>query len=81
MRILSAVEPNIRKCMRGLDNYAADGSKAFDDLQKTIDRLRETGKEKDWCDRIKRSLVEAKQYLKLEYKVSISDTKPVFRHL
>lgn len=28
MRILQAVDPSIRKCMKGLDNYAAEGAKA-----------------------------------------------------
>ena len=33
MRILSAIEPSVRKSMKGLDNYAAEGAKAVDDLK------------------------------------------------
>ena len=32
MRMLEAVEPDITKSMRGLDNFASDGSQTFDDL-------------------------------------------------
>lgn len=33
MRILQAVDPSIRKCMKGLDNYAAEGAKAFEESE------------------------------------------------
>ncbi|CAC5355562.1 unnamed protein product [Mytilus coruscus] len=80
MRIISAIEPNIRKCMKGLDNYAADGSKAFEDLQKIIDQLGSIGKDKDWCEELKKSLSSSKQYLKLEYKLHVSKSSKVMDH-
>lgn len=32
MRLLEATQPSVRKSMKGLDNYAAEGGKAFDDM-------------------------------------------------
>ncbi|VDI14173.1 Hypothetical predicted protein [Mytilus galloprovincialis] len=36
MRLLEAIEPNVRKSMKGLDNFAADGSQAFDNLKSVL---------------------------------------------
>lgn len=36
MRILEAVELGIRKSVKGLDNFAPDGSQAFDDLKNVV---------------------------------------------
>ncbi|XP_076103449.1 uncharacterized protein LOC143072420 isoform X1 [Mytilus galloprovincialis] len=63
MRILQPTEPNIRKSMKGLDNYAADGAKDIDDLKKIVNVL---GKE--WEDGIFQQLSNCKQCLKLDYK-------------
>lgn len=69
MRILESVDPNIRKCMKGLDNYAADGAQGFEDLQTVLDVLFSRGMDKEWVEEKRKSLTIAKQYLKLEYKV------------
>lgn len=69
MRILESVDPNIRKCMKGLDNYAADGAQGFEDLQTVLDVLFSRGMDKEWVEEKGKSLTIAKQYLKLEYKV------------
>lgn len=36
MRVLEGIEPRIRKSMKGLDNYAADGARAIDDRKKIV---------------------------------------------
>lgn len=69
MRILQAIEPNIRKSMKGLDNYAADGAKGIDDLKKIVNVLGKQLKGKEWEDGILLQLSNCKQYLKLDYKV------------
>lgn len=50
MRILESVDPNIRKCMKGLDNYAADGAQGFEDLQTVLDVLFSRGMDKEWVE-------------------------------
>jgi hypothetical protein len=69
LRILEAVEPNVRKCMKGLDNFAADGAKAFDDLKKVAELLGKLEKGSQWQESVQTALACGKQYLKLEYKV------------
>lgn len=75
MRILESVDPNIRKCMKGLDNYAADGAQGFEDCQTVLDVLFSRGilfsrgMDKEWVEEKRKSLTIAKQYFKLEYKV------------
>lgn len=72
MRVLEALGPQIQKCMRGLDNYAADGAKAFDDLKSLSNDLvplRPDGLE--WASIVQEALTKGEHYLKLEYKVYI----------
>ncbi|XP_071168473.1 uncharacterized protein [Mytilus edulis] len=68
MRILQPTEPNIRKSMKGLDNYTADGAKGIDDLKKIVNVLGKQLKGKEWEDGIFPQLSNCKQYLKLDYK-------------
>lgn len=56
MRILHAVGPTVRRSMKGLDNYAADGSKAIETLQKAAELFCRLGKGKCWLDNICRVL-------------------------
>lgn len=72
MRILEAVEPGIRKSMRGLDNFAADGSQAFDDLKNVVRVLGQLGKGHEWSEKMTGMLNEGKQYLKVQYKVLLT---------
>ena len=55
--------------LRGLNNYLAEGARAFDELSSIVDKLSEIGLEKDVADRLKESLKSGKQYLKGDYKV------------
>lgn len=72
MRILEAVEPGIRKSMRGLDNFAAGGSQAFDDLKNVVRVLCQLGKGHEWSEKMTGMLNEGKQYLKVQYKVLLT---------
>ncbi len=70
LKILSeSCSASVRRCMQGLDNYLAEGAKAFDDLSSVVERLSEVGLERNSLVRLKESLKEGKQYLKGDYKV------------
>ena len=70
MRILETVEPKIRKSMKGLDNYAAEGAQAFDDLKACVSQIGQIGKGAQWVESTRRVLNDGKTYLKMEYKVN-----------
>ena len=55
--------------MQGLDNYLAEGARAFYELSIIVDKLSEIGLEKDIADRLKESLKSGKKYLKGDHKV------------
>lgn len=74
MRMLQAIGPNVRKCMKGLDNYAADGAKGFESLQKVVTLLGRLGKGKEWEESNTKLLSTSKQYLKVEYKVNMKNS-------
>ncbi|XP_063438390.1 uncharacterized protein LOC134719312 [Mytilus trossulus] len=80
MRILHAIGPNVRKCMKGLDNYAADGAKAIESLQKIADLFGRLDKGKEWQDKMCKLLTSSKQYLKLEYKTHVVKESEVADH-
>ena len=70
MKILSeSCSASVRRCMQGLNNYLAEGARAFDELSSIVDKLSEIGLEKDVADRLKESLKSGKQYLKGDNKV------------
>ena len=70
MKILSeSCSASVRRCMQGLDNYLAEGARAFDEFSSIVDKLSEIGLEKDVADRLKESLKSGKQYLKGDYKL------------
>lgn len=60
---------SVRKCMQGLDNYLAEGTRAFDDLRVIVDKLSQAGLTNEKVAQLQESLTEAKQYLKGDYKV------------
>ena len=60
----------MRKSLQGLDYFAAEGARAFDDLASIVENislLRDDGAE--WAARIKDTLKAGKFYLKSDYKV------------
>ena len=60
---------SVRKCMQGLDNYLAEGTRAFNDLRVIVDKLSQAGLTNEKVAQLQESLTEAKQYLKGDYKV------------
>ena len=64
-RILSSCTATVRKSLQGLDYFAAEGAKAFDDLIEIAGKLGD----RQWALRSEQELKEGKQYLKTDYKV------------
>ena len=48
LRILSACTASVRKSLQGLDYFAADGSKAFEDLSQVVKKVSEMGPGQEW---------------------------------
>ena len=67
LRILSSCSATVRRSLHGLDYIAADGGKAFDEL---IAMLPKVSSDRTWVERWQRALMEAKQYIKSDYKVT-----------
>ena len=68
-RILEVREASQRKALKGLDNVAADGTAAFETLERVVEELQKAGASPEWGDNIKEKLNQAKRYLKTDYKV------------
>ena len=68
-RILSSCAATVRKSLQGLDYFAADSGKAFDELIAMIPKLRSD--DRLWISRLQKELKEAKQYIKADYKVCL----------
>lgn len=68
-RILTVCPATVRKSLQGLDYFSADGAKAFDDLINVVSNLENFGRDKKWIDQCEKSLKDAKQYIKADYKV------------
>lgn len=69
-RVLSACSASVRKSLQGLDSFAADGSKAFDELLCILDKLVDQGVDCIRVQSLKTKLKEGRNYLKADYKVS-----------
>ena len=69
LRILSECAATVRKSLQALDYFAADGSKAFEDLAKLVKGMVAVGLEQEW-EHEQDSLKVAKMYLKGGYKVN-----------
>ena len=72
LRILSECAASVRKSLQGLDYFAADGSKAFEDLAEVVKGLPTVGLEQEWKHDVQDSLKASKMYLKGDYKVNYS---------
>ena len=73
IRILTECSASVRKSLQGLDYFAAEGAKAFDDLGfivQEISLLRSDGAE--WATMMQDSLKAGKLYLKGDFKVCSS---------
>lgn len=76
MRVLEAIGPSVRKQMRGLDNYAAEGAEGYEDL---LNISHQVFKEEEVHD-IKIRLKQSKNYLKTEYKTHLSSQSTIISH-
>lgn len=61
----------IRKSLQGLDYFAAESAKAFDDLESVVDKLYNFGMERQTSNQLTKTLKAWKRYLKTDYKVEI----------
>ena len=77
LRILSQCSSSVRKCLQGLDYYAADGTRAFDDLISLVRKINEVESDMDWERQMIESLKAAKLYLKGDYRVCFKQTEKI----
>ena len=71
LRVLDVCSASVRKLLQGLDNFSAQGTKAFEDLCETVDRIEDQAKSEAWAKETKQALRSAKQYLRADYKVRL----------
>ena len=60
---------SVRKCLQGLDNDLAEGTRVFNDLRVIVDKLSQASLTNEKAAQLQESLMVAKQYLKGDYKV------------
>uniref|UniRef100_A0A914CGH7 Uncharacterized protein n=1 Tax=Acrobeloides nanus TaxID=290746 RepID=A0A914CGH7_9BILA len=68
-----------RKSLQGIDSYLAEGSDAYDDLFDIIDKLADVI-DSDYAKKLKRLLLEGKQYLRTDYRTHLKGTSLVADH-
>ena len=74
LRVLDVCSASVRKSLQGLDNFSARGTKAFEDLCETVDRIADQANSKAWAKETKQALRFAKQYLRSDYKVRLRNS-------
>ena len=70
-RILGVCPASKRKSLQGLDNYTADGSEAFENLQDVISKLYDGGMPDSKADRLRSMALSCKRYLKQDYSTHV----------
>ena len=65
--ILSSCSATVRRSLHGLDYIAADCEKAFNEL---IAMLPKVSSDRTWVKHWQRALMEARQYIKSDYKAT-----------
>ena len=65
-KILHECAASVRKSLEGLDYYVSEGVRAFQDLEGVVEELNVSA---NCIKRMKTSLLEAKQYMKSDFKV------------
>ncbi len=71
LRVLSECKASVRKSLQGLDYFAADGARAFEDLENLVRQLGELGLGNEWQVQHVELLKAAKLYLKGDFKVML----------
>ncbi|XP_031575425.1 uncharacterized protein LOC116309034, partial [Actinia tenebrosa] len=80
-RILSECSASVRKSLQGLDYFAADGSRAFDELLSLVPKLVEYGAtDREWEVKTTENLKTSRLYLKGDYKVHLDNADKVADH-
>lgn len=72
LRVFSECSASVRKSLQGLDYFAAEGARAFDDLVGMVHQMSENvAGGKEWEKRMTEPLKASKLYLKEDFKVMI----------
>lgn len=71
-RILSECSASVCKSLQGLDYFAAEGARAFDDLSLVLEQAVEVGASKERVQGLQEVLKAGKLYLKGDFKVIFS---------
>ncbi|XP_071126479.1 uncharacterized protein [Mytilus edulis] len=82
-KILSECTATMRKSLEGLDYYLAEGVRAFKELEDVLAELHKMGSislSDNTFKQHKELLLECKRYLKVDYKVHISETSNISDH-
>ncbi|KAK3730448.1 hypothetical protein QZH41_012642, partial [Actinostola sp. cb2023] len=80
LRVLSECKASVRKSLQGLDYFAADGARAFDDLTALVRQLGALRQAKDWEVQQIELLKAAKLYLKGDFKVHLGTSSEAAYH-
>lgn len=72
-RILEVCPASTRKSLQGLDNYTADGSEAFENLDEIISKLYDGGMPDSKADRLRSMALSCKRYLKQDYSTHVEN--------
>ena len=70
-RVLEVCPASTRKSLQGLDNYTADGSEAFENLEEMISKLYDGGIPDSKADRLRSMALFCKRYLKQDYSTHV----------
>ena len=71
-RVLSECSASVRKSFQGLDYFAAEGARAFDNLISVVRQVGFLGPGHDWEKRVIECLKTQKLYLKGDFKLSVT---------
>ena len=69
IRILLECSASLRKSLEGLDYFAAEGARGFEDLSEVLGKTLSLGASEDEVANLQESLKAGKQYLKGDFKV------------
>ena len=71
LRVLAECKASVRKSLQGLDYFAADGARAFEDLDNLVRQLGDLGLGNEWQVQHVELLKAAKSYIKGDFKVTL----------
>ena len=75
LRVLAECKASVRKSLQGLDYFAADGARAFEDLDNLVRQLGDLGLGNEWQVQHVELLKAAKSYIKGDFKVTLFVTE------